>query len=62
MVADTVSAIDIDIVSGIIPNPYYGKSRHNIRHKSSRNDKSALKIMKQQIISADDIYKNQIVD
>ena len=62
MLSDAVSAVNIDIVSRVIPNLDHGQRRQNICKERRPCDEPVFKDVQQCIIAADDVYENQIID
>ena len=62
MLSDAVSAVNIDIVSRVIPNLDHSQCRQDIREERGPCDEPVFKDVQQGIIAADDIYEYQIVD
>ena len=62
VIADPVLTVNVNVVGGKIPDLDHRKCCHYICHKSSRLNEPLFKVMQKQIVAADDIYEDQIID
>ena len=62
MIPNSVSAVDVYIKRGKIPNLYNGESSQNVSQEDACGYETALYILNERVIAPDKIYEDKIVD